>query len=67
MEFVENKEVVFMMMVFIFDVGVDDFNKVMSECEGYCFFVDVNDVGVLDYEESFYIDDVGFYVKMKLV
>tara|TARA_Y100000310_G_scaffold142402_1_gene141902 strand:- start:31409 stop:34336 length:2928 start_codon:yes stop_codon:yes gene_type:complete len=65
MEFVENKEAVSMMMASIPDVGADDLNKVMSECEGYRLSVDVNDVGVPDYEESPHTDDAGLHTKMK--
>lgn len=65
MEFVENKEAVSMLMASIPDVGADDLNKVMSECEGYRLSVDVNDVGVPDYEESPHTDDAGLHTKMK--
>ena len=54
-----------MMMASIPDVGADDLNKVMSECEGYRLSVDVNDVGVPDYEESPHTDDAGLHTKMK--
>ena len=65
MEFVENKEAVSMMMESIPDVGADDLNKVMSECEGHRLSVDVNDVGAPDYEESPHTDDAGLHTKMK--